>query len=119
MVNENSGPVIISGVHTGEPIGHLTGPQGEIISVWSTSPGDLLDAMTQAIGPVPSMPGLGLGGNVEIITPLDPYSKDPPQVIYNPSGDVINQEIAEMFKAQNLRLERPRRRNPGGHPGDH
>jgi hypothetical protein len=30
----------------------------------------------------------------------DPFSKDPPQVIYNPAGDVINQQLIEGFKAQ-------------------
>ncbi len=92
--------VIISGTHTGEPIGHLSGPNNEIVSVWSTNPGDLLEAMTQAIGPVPSLPSFGLGGSVEIITPLDPLSKDPPQVIYNPAGDVVNQVIAQAYVAQ-------------------
>ena len=100
MAKQKSGPVIISGTHEGEPIGHLAGPSGEIISVWSTNPGDLLDAMTQAIGPVPSLPAFGHGGSVEIVTPLDPFSKDPPQVIYNPAGDVINQGIAQTYAAQ-------------------
>src|SRR5437016_3639920 len=92
--------IIHNGIHDGEPIGHLTGPNGEIISVWSTSPQDLMDAMTQAIGPVPALPNFGLGGKVEIIYPTDPFSKAAPQVIYNPAGDVINQELSKVFAAQ-------------------
>src|SRR5216683_220888 len=100
MADEKPLPVIISGTHVGEPIGHLDGPNGQIISVWSTNPVDLIDAMTQAIGPVPYPPSLGLGGQVEEIYPTDPFSKDPPQIMYNPAGDVINQQLMEGFKAQ-------------------
>jgi hypothetical protein len=100
MANETRLPEIVSGIHTGEPISHLDGPDGQIISVWSTSPVDLLDAMTQAIGPVPHPPSLGLGGEVEKIYPINPFSNDPAQIIYNPAGDVINQQLMEGFKAQ-------------------
>ena len=92
--------VIHNGIHDGEPIGHLTGPNGEIVSVWSTSPVDLMDAMTQAIGPVPSLPNFGLGGSVKVIYPTDPFSKAAPQVIYDPAEDVRNQELSKVFTAQ-------------------
>jgi len=100
MANEPQMPVIISGTHTGEPIGELEGPDGQIISVWSTNPVDLAYAMTQAIGPIPSPPSLGLGGQVDQIYPTDPFSSTPPQIIYDPAGDVINQQLMEGFKAQ-------------------
>jgi hypothetical protein len=100
MAKQNWKIVIHNGIHDGEPIGHLTGPNGEIISVWSTSPVDLMDAMTQAMGPVPSLPTFGLGGSVQVIYPTDPFSKAAPQVIYDPAEDVRNQELSKVFAAQ-------------------
>ncbi len=51
MANEPQMPVIISGTHTGEPIGELEGPDGQIISVWSTNPVDLAYAI-KSIPPI-------------------------------------------------------------------
>jgi hypothetical protein len=93
MAKEKWKMILHNGINEGEPIGHLTGPNGEIVSVWSANPVNLMDAMTQAIEPVPSLPSFGLGGSVEVIYPTDPFSKAAPQAIYVPAGDVKNQEL--------------------------
>ena len=100
MAKEKWKMILHNGINEGEPIGHLTGPNGEIVSVWSANPVNLMDAMTQAIEPVPSLPSFGLGGSVEVIYPTDPFSKAAPQVIYDPAEDVRNQELSKVFAAQ-------------------
>ncbi len=93
-------PIVINGPHVGNSVGFLQGANGQLVSIWSYSPADLLEAMTEAIGPVPYPPSLGLGGSVKTIYPADPLSKDPPQVIYDPSGDEVNKDLVALFQAQ-------------------
>jgi hypothetical protein len=102
-------PVIINGPHVGgQPLGSLTGPNGEIIDIWSYEPADLLNAMSRATGPVPRPEPLGLGGHVEVVE-ANPFQGTSAQVIYNPAGDETNaaaaNEYASLIQGYNARAQ--------------
>ena len=87
--------------HNETPIGNIRGPSGELITIWSDKPVYLLDAMIRAIGALPNPQEFGMGGHVEVIYDHDsPVAGSPPQVIYNPAGDVINQGIANEYASK-------------------
>jgi hypothetical protein len=93
---------IWNGPHNQPPVGTLEGPNGELINVWSYEPADLILAMQRAIGPIPEPQAFGLGGHVEAFysDPTNPFSSQPPQLIYNPAGDVINQQIGAEYASK-------------------
>ena len=93
---------IWNGPHNKLPDGELAGPNGEIISIWSREPADLILAMTRAIGPIPEPAAFGLGGRIHAFypDPTNPFSAQPPVLMYDPSGDVINQAIAAEYASK-------------------
>lgn len=93
---------IWNGPHNKPSVGELTGPNGEIISIWSYEPADLVLAMTRAIGPVPEPQAFGLGGQIHAFypDPTNPFSDKPPVLMYDPSGDVINKAIADEYASK-------------------
>jgi hypothetical protein len=96
-------PDIWNGPHHGEGVGTFPSSTGGQVVIWSWSPGDVMKAAMEAIGPVPDPPSMGLGGEVVVVGGRIDWQgneMDPPQVIYNPAGDVINQSKAAEFAAQ-------------------
>jgi hypothetical protein len=59
-----------------------------------------MEAMTEAIGPIPSPPDFGAEGKVEMVKPFDPFSKVSPQVKYNPPEGVKEKEVTIEFASQ-------------------
>jgi hypothetical protein len=97
------GPDIWNGPHHGEGVGTLPSSTGGQVVIWSWSPGDVMKAAMEAIGPLPVPSSFGLGGEVVVVpgrTDSHGNQMDPPSVIYNPSGDVINQGMAQNFQNQ-------------------
>jgi hypothetical protein len=90
------------GTTHGGSIGELPLLNGGFVRVWSTSPVDVANAVMQAIGPIPSPPDFGMGGEVAVFKDETATGTNlgPPQLVYSPAGDVINQAMAQEFQAQ-------------------
>jgi hypothetical protein len=95
---------IINGTHFGSAIGYLTDPDGKYVPIYSDSATDLVDAMTRAIGPLPSPPEFGVGGALRPITNEKGFVTS---YTYDPAGDELNKAKAaaysERVKAWNAR----------------
>ncbi len=100
--------IIENGTHTGPSLGVIPGPDGTLVQVWGLDNFALSVAMLAAIGPIPHPAEFGMGGSV-VMTPWDPEGGTPPQLMYNPAGDVINttkgSEYDSLIKAWNERAE--------------
>ena len=91
---------IWNGTHHGTPIGYLPSLDGGRVPVWGSDALSLSTAAMEAIGPIPQPPEFGLGGEVVVVQGREDSRGnllDPPQVVYNPAGDVINQAKAQEF----------------------